>query len=190
MQDFDLIGKSGRELAQLLASGHALTPDELAGWTYRGISLGLPKIAIRLSWLTFAKAFVADAGGVRGWNVRLQQTGLDSDVLAKEKHGKEWTFGHFRVAAGTEDCPRLVGPGVTLDYSQGGNPWWEAFAPMRDPLVCLRPGDPTLLLGWSYARLGPLRLPTPSYFVLRRWAPVTHVPPVPRPPRLLGSPSL
>ena len=46
---------------------------------------------------------------------------------------------------------------------------------MRDPLVAVNEGDPSLLLGWSYLQLPWLRIPTPSYFTLQRLQPLTHV---------------
>ena len=46
---------------------------------------------------------------------------------------------------------------------------------LRDPLVALNPGDPSLLLGWTYLDLGlGLRLGTPSFFSLELDGPLTH----------------
>ena len=40
----------------------------------------------------------------------------------------------------------------------------------------LEPGNADRLLGWSYVELGPLRIRTPSYFLLEREGPIAHVP--------------
>ena len=44
-------------LHRLLADGHAVDADALAGTQYRGVSLGVPKWVERLSWTKFRKSF-------------------------------------------------------------------------------------------------------------------------------------
>jgi hypothetical protein len=39
-------------------------------------------------------------------------------------------------------------------------------------LLAESPGNTDVLLGWTYLDLGIVRVPTPSYFLLERWAPV------------------
>ncbi len=51
-----------RELSAELNRGKPLAPDELAGHAYRGVSLGLPALADRLLWKTFAKVFAVERG--------------------------------------------------------------------------------------------------------------------------------
>jgi hypothetical protein len=46
---------------------------------------------------------------------------------------------------------------------------------MRDPLVALRPGDASALLGFTYVALGPLRIETPSFFLLEREGPLSYL---------------
>lgn len=164
-------------LRQRLRQGHAVEPDALAGHRYRGVSLGLPAWVDRLAWKTFEKAFHLDLdrGVVRGWNVRLEQTGLDGPVVARRRGGGPFTFGHFHVLR-PEGGVEGVSGAVMLDYGPGGNPLLDPTALVRDPLVALRPDDPTLLLGCSH--VGPLR--TPSFFVLERVGPVEHVAEPPR----------
>ena len=91
------------------------------------------------------------------------------------------TFGHYRVLP-MADWPRKLPTGLSkagamLDYGTGANVPLDATRLMRGPLVALQDDDATVLLGWSCAQLGPLRLPTPSYFLLVRWQPVDFVPP-------------
>ena len=168
----DLLSASRSELRALLQAGHPLSADELAGWTYRGTSLGLPGWVDRLAWKTFAKAFLADEQGVRGWNVRVEQD--RAELTPQLRRGAPITFGHFRVVpAAGPDLPRGA---LLLDYGQGANARLDPLSCVRHPLVALAPGDPTRLLGWSYLSLGGLRLGPPSYFLLERAEPVSYVP--------------
>jgi len=151
---------SQRELAGALAAGRHFDPQAIAGWMYRGTSLGLPGWIERLTWTKFAKAFHREPGGqVRGWNVRIEQDGLDRAWRPRMRHGRAITFGRFAVveAAG----------GIVLDY----NVERGAMRVLRDPLVALDDRADTLL-GRSLLQLGPASIPTPSYFLLERDEPV------------------
>lgn len=175
-----LLTASRAALRAALEAGHAVPAEALAGFEYHGVSLGLPGWVERLTWKTFVKAFHRDpdSGAVRGWNVRMEQTGLDGPLVARERGGLPWTFGYFRVLPEGE---RLL-----LDYGGAGNPWYDLTALVRDPLVAVEAGSAELLLGRSDVALGPARLPTPSYFLLRRARPLTHVATPGAPTRLLG----
>lgn len=168
-----------RALRAMLAGGHPVDPDALAGFAYRGVALGLPDIAVRLSWLTFQKTFHREAGGrLVGWNVRLEQRGLSavSDPM-RRRDGTPLTFGYYEVvpAAGRR-APIAPAGALLIDYGRGGNSFFEPFRFMRDPLVALEAGNAERLLGWSYVELGPLRIGTPSFFLLEREGPITYVP--------------
>lgn len=172
-----------RQLGQMLAAGHPIDPEKIAGHGYRGISLGLPDIAVRLSWRTFQKTFhrLPD-GRLVGWNVRVVQRGIEAPTEPKEKRGAPWTFGYYEVvpSAGRR-APLAPESSLLIDYGRGGNGLFEPFRPMRDPLVALEPGRFDRLLGWSYVELGPFRISTPSYFLLEREGPIAYVPPHPWP---------
>lgn len=160
-----------------MCEGHAFDPSELAGYRYRGISLGLPGWVDRLTWKKFVKAFRRDpeTGVLCGWNVRIVQSPLDDPAWEpKIARGGPVTFGHFRVTdlAGYR-VPAPVRSGVMLDYGLGGNRWFDPVSRLRDPLVAVHPGNSDLLLGWSYVDLGFFRFGTPSYFVLERHAELT-----------------
>ena len=169
-------------LRAALAAGHPIDPDALAGFEYKGISLGLPPWVESLSWKVFRKTFHRDAqtGGVRGWNVRMAQPkGADllAEVAPLQKGGKPWTFGHYRVVpAKGQRLPGPFGQGLLIDY---GLPGGGVFRLMRDPLVALEKGSTEVLLGWSYVELGFARVGTPSYFLLVREGPVSFVPELP-----------
>jgi hypothetical protein len=159
----DLLRASRSELRALLEGGHPVDPAELADTVYRGISLGLPAWVERLSWKKFAKAFHRDprTGALRGWNIRIEQDGLDQPWRTRIRRGRPWTFGHFAVV---HDRDRVV-----LDYGAGRA---LAMRAVRDPLVALEAGSARVLLGRSDVALGPARLATPSYFVLEREGPL------------------
>lgn len=166
MTDADLRHASGPALARALAAGRRIDPESLAGWTFHGTSLGLPSWLERLTWKTFAKAFVRDPDGtVRGWNVRCQQADPPR-WRPRTRRGVPVTFGHFTVVDEAD--------GLVLDYGRGGNRRLDPVAALRDPLVALDDtGD--RLLGRSLIAVGARRLPTPSYFLLVRGARVEHV---------------
>lgn len=144
---------SSRELAHAFAAGHRFDPHSVAGWVYRGTSLGLPRWIDRLTWIKFAKAFDHRA---RGWNIRIEQTGPWRPQL---RRGRPITFGHFAVVE--RDA------GILLDYSAGRG----ALRLLRDPVVALDDRADTLL-GRSLVQLGPAAIPTPSYFLLERGDPL------------------
>jgi hypothetical protein len=91
------------------------------------------------------------------------------------QNGAPVTFGHFEVVTLTEyRVPRACGDGLMLDYGRGGNRVLDVIGLLRDPIVAVTAGDPTLLLGWSYLDLGLCRLGTPSFFLLDRERPLEH----------------
>jgi len=160
----DLLDLPLKELARLLREGHPVDPTALDDRQYRGTSLGLPRWVERLTWKTFVKTFHRDpaTGALRGWNVRLEQDGLDAPVRPKtNRAGDPRTFGHYVVV----DDPD-PGPGLLIKYT---------LSPLRDPLVALNPGDPALLLGMTYVHLG-LKISTLSYFSLQLDGPLEFIP--------------
>lgn len=164
------------ELRELLGRGHAIRATDVAGAAYRGVSLGLPGLVERLTWTTFQKAFFRDEqlGCVRGWNVRLEQRGVDARSVPQQRRGAPWTFGHFRV----NDAPAKFPPGfagLLLDYGAFAGRL-DPMARLRDPVVAVNEGSADLLLGWSYLEFGKRIVPTPSFFTLEREEPVAHVP--------------
>lgn len=164
-------------LMRLLRQGHPIDPAGLDDTEYRGVSLGLPALVERLTWKTFQKTFHRDpaTGRLRGWNVRLEQRGLDASSVPLRKGGEPVTFGHYRVVPlDPARAPRGLGAGLLIDYGLGGNARLDPVALMRDPLVAVHAGSVELLLGWSWIELGPLQLGTPSFFTLERERALTH----------------
>ena len=157
-------------LHRALRAGHAIDEGVLDDHEYLGISVGMPRFIEKLSWKTFTKTFHRDpeTRELRGWNVRMEQTGIEGEAIPmkrpKSATDEPFTWGHYRVYP--------EGRGMMIDYGVPGNPFFVSR--MRDPLVAIVPGDPSVLLGVSYFDLGLFRVLTPTYFVLVRRGPLTH----------------
>ncbi len=175
---------SNDALAELLVHGHPIDPEDLDDTEYRGVSLGVPELVKKLSWVKFRKCFHRDraTGELRGWNVRLRQNGLDGPDVPMTRQGRPRAFGHFAVVPTRgypmpkwRGEPLYCHQGLLLDYGKGrSNP--PHLRPLRDPIVAVRAGDASLLLGWSYLDLGVTRVPTPSFFTLERTGPLQGPP--------------
>lgn len=158
--------------------GHAVDPAAIEGWVYRGTSLGLPSIVERLTWKTFQKTFYRDpsTGRLLGWNVRLEQDGIDAPSRPKLRHGRPVTEWSYEVID-PRGVPMPPGfdRGLVIDYGRGENPP-VTMRFMKDPLVALEEGNADVLLGVSYAVIGGRALETPTYFTLEREHPIDYVP--------------
>jgi hypothetical protein len=169
---------SGAALRRMLEAGHPIDPRALDDSEYRGLSLGLPSPMVKLTWLTFRKTFHRDAAGaLRGWNVRMRQTGLDGPREPMLEDGEPRCFGHYEVRAGSEyEMPIAARHGLVIDYGRGHNARLDPMRRARDPIVALEKGSVERLLGWTYLDLGVGQVGTPSYFLLEREGPLGHVP--------------
>ena len=89
MKASDLLQLARPQLAKLLCEGHSIDPAALDDTEYRGVSLGLPAFVDRMTWKTFKKVFHRDpgTGRLRGWNVRVQQTGLEPPFTPRQRNG-------------------------------------------------------------------------------------------------------
>lgn len=165
----DFLQMSQRELRERLRHGHPIDPTTLDDTEYRGLSLGLPSFVVKLTWLTFRKTFHRDpkTGKLRGWNVRMKQTGLDGPREPMTVDGSPKCFGFYDVIDGRGHAmPIPCQQGLLIDYGRSGT---------RDPLVAVNEGSSELLLGWTYLDLGVARIGTPSFFVLEREGPLSFV---------------
>ncbi len=166
-----------RELSARLAGGRPVHSSALAGWTYRGTTLGLPRLVERLTWQTFQKTFHRrpENDEVVGWNVRLHQDGLGAPSRPRRASGR----------------PRCVWPYVVTDTPSGLVIDYRPFAPRLDPLrwttdpvVALTSSPHGPLLGVSQLELFGATLETPTFFALEREAPISFVPDFFAPPVL------
>lgn len=169
---------STRTLRDHIVHGHPVDPRELEGWVYRGTALGMPRVIERLTWKTFQKTFWRDPATQRllGWNVRLEQDGIDAPSRPKVRRGRPVAEWHYEVIEPRGvPMPRGFDRGLVIDYSLGPNPP-GVMSLVKDPLVALAPGRADELLGVSYAVIGGRCVETPTYFTLEREARVDHVP--------------
>jgi len=169
---------SPRELRAAITAGHPIDPDALAGWVYRGTSLGLPRVLVALSWKTFQKTFWREpaTGRLLGWNVRLEQDGVDAPSRPRTRGGRPVTEWHYEVVAPTGvPTPPGFDRGLIIDYGLGRVPDLR-MRRIKDPLVALSPGSADELIGVSYLVVGGRCVETPTYFTLEREARITSTP--------------
>lgn len=167
------------ELRRRILGGHPVDPEAIAGWVYRGTSLGLPGFVEALSWKVFQKTFYRDpeTGRLRGWNVRLEQRGIDAPSQPQTRNGHPRTEWHYEVTS-PDGVPTPPGfdRGLVIDYGRGRNPGWSPMKLMKDPLVALVPGSADELIGVSYLVIGARCIETPTYFTLERERRIDYVP--------------
>ena len=77
-----LLRMKGPELFEIVKQGNPLDTDALADSTYTGIDLSMPDLFHKLMWKSFRKTFHRDprSGALRGWNVKVKQTGSDTPI--------------------------------------------------------------------------------------------------------------
>lgn len=171
---------SRAELRRHIVEGHPIDPAAIEGYAYRGTSLGLPTLVVMATWRTFQKTFWRHPDGrLLGWNVRLEQDGIDAPSRPKRRHGVpviEWPYGV--IPPDGVPMPAGFDRGLVIDYSLAPNPPQQRL--VKDPLVALSPGDHDALLGVSYVVMGGRCLETPTYFTLERDHRIDWVPPIVR----------
>lgn len=180
----DLLGMSQDDLWEVMRRAHAIDLKALDDTQYTGIDLSLPEFMHKLLWTTFRKTFHRDpkTGVLRGWNVRVEQTGWEKPPEPKrDRRGHAITFGHYHVlpAEGLRFPRGWTGPQY-LDYRCAGNKWGDLARLGYCPLVAVNPGKSDLLLGWEIFRVGAVNLPLPDFWALQLEGPVDHVVPPPR----------
>ncbi len=174
----DLRTASHRTLRDHIVGGHPIDPHALEGWAYRGTSLGMPTVIEKLTWKTFQKTFYRDpsSGRLLGWNVRLEQDGLDAPSRPKMRGGLPVTEWNYEVIEPTGvPMPRGFDRGLVIDYGRAVNPP-GTMRFIKDPLVALVPGSADELLGVSYLVVAGRCIETPTYFTLEREHPIDYVP--------------
>ncbi len=182
---YDLMAMDSRALHGVMVRGKPVDANAIAGRQFLGVDLSLPGWARKILWHTFRKTFVRDesTGDVRGWNVRMEQRGVDGErVPMKDRHGKAITFGHYRLrSAEGMRFPNWSGANY-LDYGRAGNTALDLARLGCTPLVAVNAGKQDLLLGWEVFKVAGVFLPMPLYWALRDEGPVDEVVAPPRRP--------
>ena len=179
----DLLAMNYAQLFEILSKGNPIPAGALDDTQYLGVDLSLPRWMNKLLWKTFGKTFYRDpqSGVLRGWNIRMQQTGWAGPGKPMEQDGKPVTFGHYHFlpAAGKKFPKGWQGPHY-LDYSVAGNPPFDPARFTYSPLVAVNAGSAELLLGWEVFKVGPAVFNIPDFWALRREGPLEHVVAAPR----------
>ncbi len=177
----ELRNASRRELRRRIVEGHPIDPAALEGYAYRGTALGMPKVVELVSWKTFQKTFWRhpESGRLLGWNVRLEQDGVDAPSRAKRRGGTPVTEWFYEVVPPDGiPTPRGFDRGLVIDYSRAPNPALSSVRNVKDPLVALEAGNHDALIGVSYLVVGGVCFETPTYFTLERDHAIDFVPEV------------
>jgi len=145
----DLLPLGPRALHAHMGQGHAIDPTRLDDTEYHGIALGMPRFVERLTWKTFKKVFLRDpaTGKLRGWNVAVEQRGVDGPFVDRMRRGERVVYGPYEV----HDAKDYVVPGpydhgLMIDYGAATS-GLDVQGLIRDPLVSLQADGVDLLLG-------------------------------------------
>jgi hypothetical protein len=164
--ELEALSPAGLEEVFLRAATPALS--SLAGWEWRG--LNTPPWFRLFGIKKFIKGFYKDeAGLVWGYNCPVEQNKTRGPWVAKPDDANPKRFGFYTVTdvdATARDNRYLHA--LLLDYGQGKNPRLDPSAGLRDYLVQPDAANADILLGKAYYALGPLRVPTASFFILER----------------------
>ena len=179
----DMVTMDKKQVADVFNNGHPIPVNDLPNSQYLGVDLSLPSWVNKILWKTFRKTFYRDedSGVIRGWNVKLEQTGYGFPTIAKkDSQGNELAFGHYHVcSAAGKSFPKSWRGADYLDYGVAGNPFYDVAGLGYCPLVAVNEGSADLLLGWEVFKIGSLFIPLNDYWLLKKEGPITVVQPVP-----------
>jgi len=168
----DMLNMSNKEVAEVFRKGHPINTAELHNTQYLGVDLSLPTWVNKILWKTFRKTFYHDtqSGALRGWNVKLEQTGYNFPTVAKRtSKGEELAFGHYQLcSAKGKVFPKGWQGADYLDYGIAGNSFWDAAKLGYCPLVAVNEGSTDLLLGWEVFKIGNLFIHLNDYWLLKK----------------------
>lgn len=174
----DLLKMDKKQIKNVFLNGHPLDYKQMEGYQYLGIDVGMPKWFHKYFWKTFRKTFYRDPETqvLRGWNVRMEQTGIDGKrITKKKKDGSDFTFAHYHVqSAKGLKFPKGWQGSDFLNYKAGENTN-AGEAAGYTPLVAINEGDMNLLLGWEVLKFGPLFIPMSDYWILVKDGPIEKV---------------
>jgi hypothetical protein len=178
----DLLTMGNRQVAEVFFRGSPIAPGSLDNTQYLGIDLSLPPFMNKILWKTFRKTFYRDpkTGVLRGWNVRMEQTGWEKPGTPMMKNGKPVTFGHYHLLpAKGKKFPKNWQGADYLDYAVAGNPVYDPARYTYSPLVAVNAGSSALLLGWEVFRVAGMPLAIPDFWALKREGAIENVIPPP-----------
>jgi len=163
----ELALSSDAHLEKMMQASKGPALESLVGFEWRGYNtswrlkvLGLQK---------FIKGFFREGERVEGYNLPVQQNGLDSPWLDQPIPESPKRFAFYLVTqVDRESVDNSYPEALLLDYGASrSNPAHGIERLLRDYVVQPDPANPDLLLGKAYLAVGRLRLPS-NFFVLER----------------------
>lgn len=154
-----------KELETIFLDGKTPDLDKLAGWEFRG--LNSPTWFKLIGIKKFIKGFYWRDDRLFGYNCTVRQNGIMEPWSAKPNDDNPKRFGFYQVSPvdpTARDNTYLHA--LLLDYGKGGNK--DGSKGLRDYLVQPDADNDDLYLGKAYYALGPVRVPTASFFILER----------------------
>lgn len=168
----EMVNMKPAQVAEVFRNGYPIKTEDLPNTQYLGIDLTGPGWFHKFFWKTFRKTFYKDpeTGVLRGWNVKLEQTGWQNRTIAKkDSKGNELAFGHYHVcSAKGKKFPHGWQGADYLDYGIAGNAFFDVAQLGYCPIVAVNEGSTELLLGWEVFKIGGLFIPLSDYWLLKR----------------------
>lgn len=171
-----LAQSSNSQLETILRAAKGPALESLVGFEWRGCNTSWRLKAMGLQ--KFIKGFFQEGERVEGYNIPVQQNGLDAPWLDQPTTESPKRFAFYLVTqVDRESADNLYPQAILLDYGASRrNPAYAIERLIRDYLVQLDPTNPDLLLGKAYLTIGTLRLPS-NFFVIERlrlssWRPI------------------
>ena len=158
---------SNTQLETILRASKGPVLESLVGFEWSGFNTSWRLKAMGLQ--KFIKGFFQEGMRVEGYNIPVQQNGLDAPWLDRPTPESPKRFAFYLVTqVDQESVDNLYPKAILLDYGASlRNATYGMERLIRDYLVQPDSDNPDLLLGKAYLAVGPLRLPS-NFFVLER----------------------
>ena len=166
----ELTQSSDSQLEAIVRASKSPALESLVGFEWRGFNTSWRLKAMGLQ--KFIKGFFQEGKRVEGYNIPVQQNGLDAPWLDLPTLESPKRFAFYLVTdVDRESVDNFYPKAILLDYgSSQRNPTFGIERLVRDYVIQPDPNNPDLLLGKAYLAIGPLRLPS-NFFVLERLRP-------------------
>lgn len=162
-----LCSSTDETLEEVLRNGVMPKFDDVMGYEYRGWNT--PFFASWVGILRFKKGFFWDTGAggrPRGYNKNIEPGKITELWQEKGPGGKSAPFGFYEIQPQLEVAGSPYPNSILLDYNCPRNLAVDPTKLLRDYVVQVHAGDPTLLLGKAYLALP--GDPAISFFILER----------------------
>jgi len=157
-------------LEQYMRSARGPAPESLAGYEWRGFNLSWRVKLLGLQ--KFVKGFFQAGPVIEGYNIPVEQNGLEGPWLPKPTPANPRRYAFYTVAAvDAHGVDHLYPQAILLDYGASPrNPPGAVERRLRDYVVQPDPANADLLLGKAYFAFGRVRLAS-NFFVIERLGP-------------------